>query len=234
MKKIFSKIKFYPVLCILSFGLGCFFFFASQGDPFFVRCKILLVGFGPCLFFSFLTFLDKKLHKQKAKITINCLFILATLSLWIYYPVALFIGAALEFGHPITNVKSYKYKGQGDWLFQAFPKEIPKSSRNVQFWYEPGFLQAGTSYSLYYIDPDLDVETFKTTYSEKALKTSYVDNNKFGIFSHTPVEEKNKKYFYIYVIQDRCDDSGYCNHGEYLIVAINENTKEIIYKGAYW
>ena len=55
-----------------------------------------------------------------------------------------------------------------------------------------------------------------------------------GAFSNTPAYDKNSSDYVIYLYEDYCDDSGYCNHGEFLFAAFNEKTSEVIYKHEYW
>lgn len=215
-------------------------YFHKPGRPLFVSLHYSFIRICSFLLFLLFTLFDIYFHTKKIKIIINCLVILLTFSLWIYYPAAIIISAILEFENPITDVKAYNVKLRGSWFSNIFPKEIPSTAENISFRFAPGFLQAGTEVSLYYVDNSINIETFKSTYQEKAKWSGYRWQNNpqkislVGAFSNTPLEYQRGADFYLYLIEGKCDDSGYCNHGEYLFVAINENTKEIVYKGAYW
>ena len=53
-------------------------------------------------------------------------------------------------------------------------------------------------------------------------------------FSNTPVEYKIEDDYIIYIVNNHCDNSSYCNHGDFLFVAFNDNTIELIYKSKEW
>ena len=57
--------------------------------------------------------------------------------------------------------------------------------------------------------------------------------NEDNLLENISIDGK-KENFTIYVNYARCDDSGYCNHGEYILVAYNDITKEIIFKEEHW
>lgn len=241
MKKCWKKIstiKPYYTMCFISFLIGSLFFIFSQADPFSFRYILLLLGYAPFLLFftfSILHFIFKTELMQKLLVDFT---IVLSAFLLFYYFLAFGMCIAIEGTTPITNAKYYKYKVKGEWLLQVFPKEIPSHVQNVQFAYQPGFLQGGAVVSLYYIDEHLDTETFQKNWEEKAIWIGHFDQNdskKYRLsFYMTPVDENKINDFMIYLIEGRCDDSGYCNHGDFLFVAINPGTKEVIYKGEDW
>ena len=86
----------------------------------------------------------------------------------------------------------------------------------------------------------MNQEKIAKIYKNKAIwigyKEEYTENK--GLlttsFAHTPSYYKNEFDYTIYLIEGNCDDSGYCNHGSFLLVAFNEKTKEIIFKSEQW
>lgn len=142
--------------------------------------------------------------------------------------------------NPVIDIKYYtKYYNYIGSLRKAFPKEIPESATNVEFKYYPGFLQSGNEYSLYYIDENITLDEFDNLYKNKAEWIGNIGNYKLkpGLLGNSlniDNIKSNDNDFTIYLIESSCDDSGYCNHGEYIFAAINEETHEIIYKMAMW
>ena len=111
---------------------------------------------------------------------------------------------------------------------------------NIHFYYAPGILQGGTNYSLYYIDKNLTREEFDKRYREKAIwigcKSEYAEKSELlaSAFSFTPVDYNAEDNYIIYLVDRNCDDSGYCNHGNFLFVAYNEETHEVIFRAEFW
>ena len=142
--------------------------------------------------------------------------------------------------NPVTNPKYYNFFVNSNDLTEVFPKKILDNVKNVQFYYAPGILQGSTDYVLYYIDNNITLDKFNDQLKNKAIwigrEGEYTEKRGLltGVFSHTPIEYENKNNFIIYLIEGECDDSGYCNHGNYLLAAINENTNEIIYESSSW
>ncbi len=141
--------------------------------------------------------------------------------------------------NPITDVKYYKREIKGD-LLKVFPPDIPDNVENVEFYYAPGFLQGGTNYSLYYIDKNMTMDKFDKKYKDKAIwighKDEYTEKRGLltGAFSYTPAEYENEDDYIIYLVEGKCDNSGYCNHGNYLMTAYNEKTNEVIFRLEDW
>ena len=89
-------------------------------------------------------------------------------------------------------------------------------------------------------DASMDLNKFNKKYEDKAIGIGNIedlnDENDFisGAFSYTPAEDNNENDYIIYLFDGSCDDSGYCNHGDFLFAAFNEKTKEVIYKLEDW
>jgi len=83
------------------------------------------------------------------------------------------------------------------------------------------------------------LEDIDYLYKDKAEQISYTGDyyTKYGIIndflSQADIHDKIDNYV-IYLIDSRCDNSGYCNHGEFRLVAFNELNKEIVYQYSYW
>lgn len=241
MKKVLENIgknKGCYFLTIFTFLIGIWFIFCNLGVYFPIFLQIALLGNIPFLLFFSFSILKNILHTQKAKVLVSSAIILCGIFLPFYYFYAIFFSAISEIDNSIINPKYYKLKINDPTLLQAFPKEIPKNVTNVVFIVQPGFLQGGSIISLYYVDSQLNVEAFHNQYKDKAIWSGTIqqyDQSKYNLsFYKTPVENKNESDFLIYLIDGKCDDSGYCNHGYFLFVAINEKTKEIVYKEEQW
>ena len=83
-------------------------------------------------------------------------------------------------------------------------------------------------------------ENFDKEYKNKAIwighKEEYTEKEGLlsRVFTYTPSYYKNENDYIIYLIEGRCDDSGYCNHGDFLIAAFNEKTNEVIFSSGEW
>lgn len=239
-EKDLKKCIFPFIMTIITFIIGCGFFWLSKGDPFSLRIKILFIGYLPSIIFFFLLLICYfKCNTKKSKDTITILSTILTFFLLGYYVSAIFICAFEEAENPITDVRYYKDKVNGS-LLKVFPKEIPDDVEKIEFYYAPGILQGGTNYSLYYIDKNMTIDKFDKKYKEKAIwighKEEYIKEEGLltGAFSYTPANYKNEDDYIIYLVESYCDDSGYCNHGNFLLAAYNEKTHEVIFKAKQW
>lgn len=236
----FKKCIFPFIMSIITFVIGYWFFYLSKGNPFSLRIKIILIGYLPTIIFiTLLLICYFKCKTQKSQQAINVITSILTFFLLVYYIGAIFMSAMLEFMNPITEVKYYKDKINNS-LLKVFPIDIPKDVLNVKFIYFPGFLQAGTGLSLYYVDNNMTIEKFDKKYSSKAEWIGYLNNYNEkegllnGAFFNTPADDKNEDDYIIYLVDSHCDDSGYCNHGSFLFTSFNEKTKEVIFKSEVW
>ncbi len=238
----FRRIRFPFIMCIITFILGCLLAYTSIGMPFgkdfFI---VLLASYIPFIVFLILTLLCYYLGKKK-QIRFICKAItgILVLLLFYYYIGVIFIIGFLEAENPVTDLKYYKHQIHGTELTKVFPKKIPENVENIKFYYAPGILQAGTNYMLYYVDRNMTMEKFNKKYKSKAIwighKKEYKEKEGLlvGAFSLTPANYKNEDDFIIYLVDGKCDDSGYCNHGKFLLSAYNEQTNEVIFRAEYW
>ena len=73
----------------------------------------------------------------------------------------------------VTDSKYYNYYVNGERLEKVFPAKIPSNAKNIEFYYVPGILQSGTSYSLYYIDDSMTKENFDKELELKRINTDF-------------------------------------------------------------
>lgn len=240
----FQKIRFPFIMSIITFILGVFWSYDSIGFFLRTRMKILLVSFLPFIIFSIITFIIYK-FKEKSKVVsyFKTTSIVISFFLVFYYFNASFYVVFLEASNPMINPKYYNYHIHDSRLKKAFPNKIPKDAENVIFFYVPGFLQGGTKYTLYYIDKNMTFSEFNQKYQEKANWMGHINEYMekrgllSGAFYDTPAEysqNNNENDFIIYLIDGNCDNSGYCNHGDYLFAAYNEKTREVVFSSEIW
>ena len=199
---------------------------------------IFLAAFIPCiLFVIFLFVIYKNKEKQKVYSIFKTISIVITCLLLFYYLIAMFVVVFTEAVNPMTNPKYYSFHIPDK---KVFPKKIPKDVDDVKFLYAPGILQGGTRYTLYYVDKNMTLDEFDKKYKKQAEWIGHIDDYKekagllSGAFYYTPSEYKNENDYVIYLIKGRCDNSGYCNHGDFLIAAFNEKTHQVVYSTEAW
>lgn len=237
-KTTFKKIRFPLIMSIITFIIGIFLSYDSIGFPLKAQLIIFLAAFIPCiLFVIFLFIIYKNKEKQKVYSIFKTISIVITCLLLFYYLIAMFVVVLTEAVNPMTNPKYYSFHIPDK---KVFPKKIPKDVDDVKFLYAPGILQGGTSYTLYYVDKNMTLDEFDKKYKKQAEWIGHIDDYKekagllSGAFYYTPSEYKNENDYVIYLIKGRCDDSGYCNHGDFLIAAFNEKTHQVVYSTESW
>jgi len=239
---IFKKIRFPLIMSIITFLIGIFLSYDSIGFPFVAKLIIFIAAFTPCiLFVIFMIVIYKNKKKKKVVSVFKTISIVVTCLLLFYYFIAMFVVVFTEATNPMTNHKYYSYYiFTTPGLKKAFPSKIPKDAENIKFYYAPGVLQGGTRYTLYYVDKNMTLSKFDKKYKKQAEwighKDEYTEKSGLlgGAFYSTPAEYKNENDYIIYLIDGNCDDSGYCNHGNFLIAAFNEKTKEVVYSTESW
>lgn len=241
MKKIFQRTKFPFIMTIITCLLSFVFFFLSNGESWNYRYIIILIGLFPFTLFLIITaFTNILFEKKYTKIISMITTTILTFGCIVYYFVGILFCVVLILQHPVKDVNYYHHFVSSSYLLQVFPKKIPSSAKKVKLVYSPKFLQAPVETTLYYIDDKMDLKTFDKLYRKKAKWVGYLSENKEkenlldGFLINTPISEKNKDSFQIYLIKGNCDDSGYCNHGNYLIASMNPETKEVIFSSKEW
>ena len=234
----FKKIRFSLIMSIITFLIGIFFAYDLIGFPLKTKLIGLFVAFIPFMLFMIILIIiyvnkeNQKIFSISKKISV-----VITYLLLFYYLIALFIIVLTESLNPMINPKYYNFYRPD---LNVFPKKIPEDVEDVQFLYSPGILQGGKIYTLYYIDKDMSLNEFDKKYKKQAEWVGHLEDYKeksgllSGAFHLIPSEYENKNDYIIYLIKGKCDDSGYCNHGHYVLSAFNEKTHQVIYKAEYW
>ena len=81
---------------------------------------------------------------------------------------------------------------------------------------------------------------FMKEYKNKAIWIGHIDEYTdkkgllSGVFNNTPAHDKNTYDYTIYLMDGDCDNSGYCNHGNYIIAAFNKKKHEVIFSSEQW
>lgn len=234
----FKKIRFPLIMSIITFLIGIFLSYDSIGFPLKAQLIIFLAAFIPCLLFLiFLFVIYKNSQKRKIVSIFKTLSIVIACLLLFYYLLSMFVVVLTEAVNPMTNPKYYSFHIPDS---KVFPKKIPKDVEDVKFLYAPGILQGGTRYTLYYVDKNMTLDKFDKRYKKHAEWIGHINDyteNKgllSGAFYYTPSEYKNENDYVIYLIKGKCDDSGYCNHGSFLMTAFNEKTHQVVYSTEAW
>lgn len=239
IKSVFQKSKLPFIMSIISLLIGLFFLFIGSPIPWHLRLYLWFIQLLPFLIFVLITILWIKFSENffVKKILKNIIILLIFL-LPFYYFLIIFVSAGIEAENPITDLKYYHSIVDDEYLLKAFPDDIPSSAQNISFLYSPSFLQKGEEIFLYYIDSNVDITDFEKKYQNQTLWNGqineYEDNFNLldDIFYDLPIETPND--FILYLFDEACDDSGYCNHGKFLITAFNPKTNEILYKYENW
>jgi len=240
------KYIFPLIMSIITFLIGSFFVYDTIGVPLKAELGILLASYLPTILFVISTILMYKYNNRKKVIkTFNIISIILTCILLIYYFIAMFIIVMIQASNGVSNPIFYKRYVSGSKLTKVFPHNIPKNVENVEFHYNPPFLQGSMIHYLYYIDKNMTADKFEKKYKDKAEWVGHKNeyNEKKGLLSGNLLidsggsyyeRQKHENNFVIYLVNGRCDDSGWCNHGEFLYAAFNDKTKEVIYRAEQW
>ncbi len=195
-----------------------------------VYLKYLFYYFLPLLLFIILLILSfKKIISQKFTKIIT---ILGYLTLWFYMLFIILMHVLHLSLEGTTDIRNYKilFKGASSELKEYLPSTLPEEKENVMFYYSPAFLQKGETFSLYFKSNS----EFIKDQEEKLEEISTVKYQDIDIdLTHTPYDRLDKE-FTIYLINSHCSDEEYCNHGNYFVIAINKEQKEILYVIENW
>ena len=172
IKKVFKCEKLTLVMCIITILIGIGIYTDTAiGIPIKENLIIFFVSFFPFLIFLLIAKLSyKSPSKNKKYRTIT---IILSLILIFYYFVIMFLSIFLAAINPVTNPKYYNYYVKGEKLENVFPSKIPNEAKNINFYYAPGILQGGTTYSLYYVNNNMTKEMFESM-KEQTLKITRI------------------------------------------------------------
>lgn len=138
------------------------------------------------------------------------------------------------------GINSQYYRFIVSWYeLKVFPKKIPSNAENVKLIDYAAPSQGGATTSLYYVDKKMTWNKFDNKYRNNSIWIGkYKESSKkcltSGTFYNTPAYDNNSDNYLIYLVDCKCDKSGYCNHGKRLFAAYNEKTHEVIYKHDQW
>lgn len=240
IKEIFKYSKFSVSMCAITLLIGILLYISNAiGLPIREKAIIFLASFIPFFIFFIITILSHR-FKEKYENIFKLIAIIISLFLVFYYLISSFVCVLLSATNPVTDPKYYNYYVTGKRLKKVFPSKIPSNAKNIEFYYVPIFLQSGPTYSLYYIDDNMTKEKFDKKYKNKSIWIGhikeYTEKNGLlsGAFAYTPAYYENEDDYIIYLIEGKCDNSGYCNHRSFLIAAFNEETNEIVFCSEEW
>ena len=122
-----------------------------------------------------------------------------------------------------------------------FPKKISKNVEKTMFHYNPQFLQGGEIFSLYMKCDKNIIKEYDKKYKKYKLEDNSVEKQEIKKFNisflyYTPYNKNYDKVddLTFYLLYRECDESGYCNHGRIKLIAIDENSNEIIFYYENW
>ncbi len=226
-------------ICIsVSFILCAILRFSLIIENYLKSIIITVLFFVPSLISLCLILLNK--NKKIKLITANIIQSLFIIPSIVYIFILSFISLLIEISDggvskPINYRRAHSY-----YNLDYFPKKIPKNAKNVMFNYNPPFLQGGGILSLYFNGDNNTIKFYNNKYKKFKLDENNIEvyekeiiNNK--IWYYTPYNNSERiDKFTIYLIYNKCDDSGYCNHGTIKVIAINNKTNEILFYYEKW
>lgn len=242
INKYYSKAQFPFIMTIIAllFGLLCIYLMIDVKES---NNKILTVcnGLLPFIVFLLITRLTYAYREKKnTKLISNLVTAILSLIFISYFVTYTFTIVTFDaFMNPEVNIKQYRKYVHSERLLRAFPSEIPSDAENPILIYSPGILQAADKYMLYYIKPNINLLDFDNKYGANAKWVGYYNDEEKPLgtditFGDLPIKYSEEGNFKIYVLESYCDDSGWCNHGNYLLVAVNEKTRQVVHVSMVW
>lgn len=250
IKEIFKRSKKSTIASIVTFFLFWAIYASTMGMYFDQKIKFIILGIIPFLLFLTVAILIninyKKIWVQKfiskfnskniVRILCEILTVVLIFVLVEYYMILFLFMADSEIENPEKDIRYYS-RFMNKELLRVFPSEIPSSVENIKFISHPGLLQAGSTIELSYVDNKMTASEFDSIYRKKATWVGFIDEyeENDGLFSTEMFYRfRNENNFKIYLIDGKCDNSGYCNHGKRLLAAYNETTKGVIFQHSEW
>lgn len=176
------------------------------------------------------------LLKGKIKVLTNVIseLVLVPVSI-IYLFIAIIVIAFVGSLFPVKNYHQYeKIYNTDSEIVKYFPSVIPKDAYDIKFYYEPSVLQKGRVMNLYFKVDDFTINNYKSKYEKLELDSNKINKEYISEDLHLDNEIKLNNNYKKYFLYFECDDSGYCNHGAYSFVAINDNNNECIFVLSEW
>lgn len=199
-----------------------------------------LLLFMPTLFSIILLLIKKRKNIKKIiiNIIINVIQIVCILLSFIYFCVLIVVGSFIMAVDGVNNIKNYK-KVRYQHKISIGPNSIPNNAKNVNFHYNNSFLQGGEVFYLYFKTDNKSLKKYKEEYSiiaKSVIDYNSIDNNYHYLKSMhiDDLFKESKENLKVYYLEGFCDNSGYCNHGEYKIVIIDEFSNSIMFMYEKW
>lgn len=233
---LFKKAPLQLIFVIFNFLLSLLIYYCSIGKSI-MTLIVSLICFIP--FFTSFIFLKKYLCCKglMSKIFYNIVTLLLVIPFVMFHFTILFICgffSALN-DYPIRDFSDYwkVYRVFDDSVIGEFlPKKQSDKVKFNRFYYQEGFLQGGT---VFLLEIQTDGEMIKD-YQERLESISIqVDVDTLRLLQNSSEDGSyNLESYKTYYLEARCDDSGYCNHGRDVHIAIREMSNEMTFYYSYW
>lgn len=137
----------------------------------------------------------------------------------------------------VTNVHEYRriLNLESEKLTYYFPRKVPKTAKDVQYYYCPQFLQGGMEMKLEFKASKEEIESYIDKYKEDYIEIINVSEhpkdelNDFGIYSYGINLNETREDVTIYLIMS---EPG--NHGILSFMAVNDEHTEILFQAERW
>lgn len=173
--------------------------------------------------------------------TINFLQIISICTSIIYIFILLAVGNFILAVDGVNNPINYRrvYYTYKMNRVSSLPNKVPKNAKNVKFHYNAPLFQGGEVFYLYFNTDHKSIKKYIEQYAKVARwinKYNSLDNNYYYLKDKyiDNLFNKSKEGVKIYYLEGYCDDSGYCNHGMYNTVIIDEVSNSIMFNYQKW
>lgn len=233
--KLFSE-NFIYLCLIINFLMFIFLRYIFIIEDTLKSIVFTLLVFIPTLF-SLILILIKKRKNIKNSI-INFIQTIFILIFSVYMFIIIIVGSFIMAIDGVDNVKKYK-KVCSLYKISIAPNNIPNNAKNINFHYNNSFLQGGEIFYLYFKTDHKTIKKYKEKYVDLAkwVKEYNSINNNYYYLKNEYIEDCfNKKIenLKIYYLDGYCDNSGYCNHGAYEAIGIDDISDSIIFYYEKW
>lgn len=248
--KIFTKRCIFPGVCAVvaaAMFVGVYLLLAiGTVQPMYFEGLLFLV---PAIIFDFLTFLlyKKAISSIAANVVTAILIpVFAVLCVFLLFFMA-FSAAEEPCEDPKYYTRAYGMYTEDSTVAKIFPEKIPEDAEDVHFHYHGAFLQGGGELSLKYTTYPSELDSVAKKLERSAVWSGEISefwdwDERLSYFSGTSFwgtyglpEDAT-----LYLIEFRNPygegENGYSywNHGEYIVVAVSDESDEIVYRYCYW
>lgn len=235
MKYIFSNYKSQVIFSIISFiifVLFCIFFIYEIN---YWTIKYILLFLLPLIITIVSIILNEKQYLKKFSHFTKVIFCITSF-IYYFFVFIFYIISISIYGFHKVNTYYRIYEEANNYIKDTFVNPIPKNAKNIKFHYNTAFLQGGAELSLYFKIDANTLKNYKDKYDSIAKWHEQIKNlaNEYDYISSYFLNHSLSNEFLMYYIDGECDKSGYCNHGYYKGVGINEENQEIIFIYENW